>query len=125
MPTRHCSCSLTNLYFSTLSVPSNTPKNVNATARSPTSIQVTWETVPDIDQNGDIIVYEVRYDPLETFGGQIGISYTNTSNGSVLETTLKDLQEFVEYNISVRAYTMVGPGPFNMGILTRTFEAGE
>ena len=70
-------------------------------------------------------MYEVRYDPLETFGGQIGTSYMNTSNGSVLEITLEDLQEFVEYNISVRAYTMVGPGPFSMGIVTRTFEAGK
>ncbi len=61
-----------------------------------------WDPVPQIDQNG-IILYEVRYDPLETFGGQIATGYENTTSGSELMITLEDLQEYVEYNISVRA----------------------
>ncbi len=79
--------------------------------------------MPEIDQNGDIIVYEVRYDPLETFGGQIATGYKNTTDGSELMITLEDLQEYVEYNISVKAYTAVGPGPFSIGMLQITMEA--
>ncbi len=79
--------------------------------------------MPEIDQNGNIVVYEVRYDPLETFGGQIATGYENTTSGSQLMITLEDLQEYVEYNISVRAYTAVGPGPFSIGMLQITMEA--
>ena len=47
-----------------------------------------------------------------------------TTNGSVTEITLTGLQEFVEYNISVRAYTSVGPGPFSPIEVVQTAEAG-
>ncbi len=40
-------------------------------------------------------------------------------------TTLKMLEEYVEYNISVRAYTSVGAGPFSVGIVNQTLEAGK
>ena len=39
----------------------------------------------------------------------------NTSNGSVLMIVLTDLEEYIEYNISVRAYTSAGPGPYSVG----------
>ncbi len=81
-----------------------------------------WNPVPQIDQNGIIILYEIRYDPLETFGGQIATGYENTTSGSELMITLEDLQEYVEYNVSVRAYTSVGAGPFSDGIVRRTEE---
>ncbi len=64
----------------------------------------------------------MRYDPLETFNGQITTGYENTTNESVLEIALESLQEYVEYNISVRAYTVVGAGPFSDGIVQRTDE---
>ncbi len=98
------------------------PQNISTTTQSSTSIRVSWDPVPGLDQNGDIIVYEVRYDPLETFNGQITTGYENTTNGSVLEITLENLQEYVEYNISVRAYTVVGAGPFSEGIVQRADE---
>ncbi len=64
----------------------------------------------------------MRYDPLVTFNGQITTGYENTTNGSVLEITLENLQEYVEYNISVRAYTVVGAGPFSPEVLQPTLE---
>ena len=39
--------------------------------------------------------------------------------------TLMSLEEYVIYNISVRAYTSVGPGVYSGGIEERTFEDGE
>ena len=72
-----------------------------------------------MDQNGIIILYEIQYEPLMTFGGLLMTMTTNTSNTSIL---LGGLQEYVEYNITVRAYTSVGPGPFSPGIDNRTFE---
>ena len=67
----------------------------------------------------------MRYEPLETFNGTLTAEYINTTNGSVMEVTLDGLQEYVEYNITVRAYT-TGPGPFNpVPASDRTNEAGK
>ena len=78
--------------------------------------------VPPIDQNGIIIIYEVMYQPLETFNGNIATKTINLTNMSVL---LADLQEFVNYNISVRAYTSVGAGPYSDEIIVMTPQDGK
>ena len=78
--------------------------------------------MPAIDQNGIILLYEVQYEPLMTFGGQLMTMTMNTSNTSIV---VGGLQEYVEYNITVRAYTSVGPGPFSPGVDNRTFEDGK
>ena len=92
---------------------------MTATALTSTEILVTWEEVPAIDENGVITMYEVEFVPLETFDGQIA---TNSVIISDLNATLTDLEEYVEYDISVRAYTSVGPGPYSDPITIRTLE---
>lgn len=77
---------------------------------SSTIINVTWEEVPPIDQNGIIVTYEVCYEPLETFDGILMKEIANTSE---LFYRISGLEEFVEYNISIRAYTSEGPGPYS------------
>ena len=89
---------------------------------SSTEILVSWDEVPTIDQNGVIILYDVQYEPLITFGGELMTMTMNTSNTSIV---LGGLQEYVEYSISVRAYTSVSPGPFSPGVDNRTFEDGK
>ena len=100
--------------------PSNPPQNVTATVISSNGIIVSWEEVPAINQNGEITTYEIQDVPLETFEGQISTNTVNTSNGSVLMMVLTGLQEYVEYNISVRAYTRAGPGPYSDPVTERT-----
>ena len=82
---------------------------------------MTWDEVPAIDQNGMIIIYEVQFDPLQ-FTGMLMTEYMNTTDMLVV---LTGLQEYVDYNISVRAYTRVGPGPFSEDVTERTFEDRE
>ena len=89
-------------------------------ARSSTVIMVTWEEVLPIDQNWIITIYEVRYEPLQ-FMKSLSTLVTNTTDMAV---NLTNLQEYVEYNISVRAYTGVGPGPYSDPVTERTFEDG-
>ena len=91
-------------------------------AASSNSIRVSWEEVPAIDQNGITTEYEVRYQPLVTFNGAL---MTATVNTSVFELELNGLEEFVEYNISVRAYTSVGAGPYSPEVTERTNEDGK
>ena len=92
-----------------------------ATVLSSTEIQVNWTEVPGRDQNGIITQYEVMYEPLMTFG----VLNTTTVNTTNLSIILISLEEYVDYNISVRAYTSVGPGPFSEGIVRRTLEDGN
>ena len=78
-----------------------------------------WEEVVPIDQNGVITMYQVLYQPLETFGGAIG---PLTVNVTELTADLTDLEEYVNYTISVRAYTSAGEGPYSDDITELTFE---
>ena len=102
--------------------PPTPPTNVMAMATSPRSITVMWEEVVPIDQNGVITMYQVLYQPLETFGGAIG---PLTVNVTELTADLTDLEEYVNYTVSVRAYTSAGEGPYSYGITVITLEDGR
>ena len=114
------------MYFSKFTAPSSPPDNVEATVLSSTEILVTWDSVPSTGQNGIITMYELLYQPQETFDDAIMsdnyLVITNTNQMSVL---LANLQESVLYNISIRAYTSVGEGPFSEELIVATFEDSE
>ena len=78
--------------------------------------------VPAIDENGIIVNYEVQVEPLD-FTEVLTTIFVNTTSLST-RMVVSGLQEFVRYNISVRAYTSVGPGPFSPQVTERTLENG-
>ena len=73
---------------------------------SSTSISVRWDEVQSDLQNGAITGYNITYQSL-----------TENDNGFVTagpndrQANLTGLKEFVEYNISVVAFTVKGDGP--------------
>ena len=69
-----------------------------------------------------ISFYEVLYNPHVQFDGQISIASLNTSNMTIV---LVNLQEYVTYNISVRAYNRVGSGPYSENVIVTTLEDGK
>ena len=83
-----------------------------------------WNNIQEIDHNGILIAFEVLYVPLNIFNGVIAENTVNVSsnNRSIM---LTHLQEYVEYNISIRAFTSVGAGPFSTTITGRTSEDGK
>ena len=85
---------------------------------------VSWDEVPPIDQNGIIINYQVLYQSLDTFGGAIGLLEVNVSMTDMF-VVISDLEEYVSYNISVRAFTSAGEGPYSDGVLAMTNEDGN
>ena len=91
---------------------------MQAIARSSTEILVTWEEVPAIDENGIIINYETQFEPLEF----TDVLMTGAIIAANLSAMITGLQEYVEYSISVRAYTSVGPGPYSDPVTQRTLE---
>lgn len=103
-------------------VPDRPPSNVSAEVISSTSISVFWGEVPSIDENGIIITYEILLQPETMFGGIVMERQLNSTNFSV---TVTDLQEFLNYSISVRAYTVVGAGNYSEVIVRMTLEDGK
>ncbi len=72
---------------------------------------VMWKEVPAIDRNGILITYEVLFEPTPAEGQDVGASVLE--NTTDLSLTVDRLAENVLYNVSVRAYTAVGGGPFS------------
>lgn len=110
------------VYPSVHAGPASPPDNAETVIISSMSILVRWNDVPPIDQNGIITDYEVQYIPLETFGGVISMQIVNTSDMFYL---LDNLEEYVNYTVSVRAYTSVGPGPYSDPITNQTLQDGK
>ena len=79
---------------------------------SSTSISVSWEAVQAELQNGIIAGYNITYQ-----------SQTENDNGVVQagpndrQANLTGLKKFVEYNISVIAFTVKGGGPANFTVV--------
>ena len=69
-------------------------------------------------------MYQVLYQPLQAFEVDAEMETVNVS-AAFLSVVLNNLQEYVEYNISVRAYTSVEAGLYSTGIVERTFEDGN
>ena len=94
--------------------PDGAPQNVRGHNTSSTSISVWWEEVQTDLHNGIISGYNITYE-----------SQTESDNGVVLagpndrQANLTGLKEFVEYNISVVAFTVKGDGPPSV-IVVRT-----
>jgi len=84
---------------------------------------VAWDPVPEIDRNGIITQYEVKFNQ-STFN-EISTSNFTTTNGSQLMVELEGLEEYVNYSVRVRAYTIVGPGPFSVAVVNTTQEDCE
>ena len=82
---------------------------------SSTSILVTWNEVLPDDRNGIITSYNITYkSQTENDNGNVQV------NGSVRQTELTNLKEYVNYNITVLASTVKGDGPASDPIVVRT-----
>jgi len=95
--------------------PSAAPENVTGQNSSSTSILVMWDEVPADQQNGIITGYNITYkSQTENDNGNVRV------NGSVRQTELTNLKEYVNYNITVFASTVKGDGPLSDPIVVRT-----
>ena len=97
--------------------PGDPPQNVTGYNTSSTSINVTWNEVPEDKQNGDIIRYTVMYNKT-----------TNVINKSEVTEKffeLKVLDKYTIYDIKVLAATKIGDGPASDPIKVQTDEDSE
>ena len=89
---------------------------------SSTEIEVQWSDVPEGDRNGEITHYEVLYAPHTTFEGQISAETVNVVD---MTRVLAGLEEYVTYNISVRAINSAGFGPYSDAMQAVTLQSSK
>ena len=103
-----------------LTEPDSPPQNVRGRNTSSTSILVMWAEVPADQQNGIITGYTITYQSqTENDNGTVLV------NGSVRQTELTNLKEYVNYNITVFASTVKGDGPATVPFIVRTDQHSE
>lgn len=86
------------------------------TSITSTSLNVEWNQVPEDSRHGVITGYDLKW-------GRKGGPFTESASTSGRTHVLSPLDEFSEYNISVRARTAAGDGPWSQWISHRTDSA--
>ena len=99
--------------------PDGAPQNVAGQNTSSTTILVSWEAVLAELRNGIITGYTIKYQSL--IENDNGIVKAGPNDR---QANLTGLKEFVEYNISVVAFTVKGDGPPSV-IVVRTDQDSE
>ena len=95
--------------------PDGFPQNVSGQSSSSKSILVMWDEVPANQQNGIITGYTITYQSqTQNDNGYVQVK------GSVRQTQLTNLKEYVNYGITVLASTVKGDGPASVPIVVRT-----
>ena len=79
---------------------------------SSTSISVSWEEVQAELKNGIITGYSIKYQSLAESDNRVVQAGPNDR-----QANLTGLKKFVEYNISVIAFTVKGGGPANFTVV--------
>lgn len=100
--------------------PGAPPQNVTGYNTSSTSINVTWNEVPEDKQHGDINRYTVMYNKTTNV---INKSEVTKISEKIVE--LKGLDKYTIYDIKVLAATDVGDGPASDPIKVQTDEDSE
>lgn len=106
------------LNFSPLE-PSHGPENVSASEVNYTTFQITWAALPKEVANGIITIYQVRLFLNESCTLAQSDLYT-TFNTTTTDVVLTDLSMFGKYEVSVRGFTVAGPGPYSRPIVLQT-----
>ena len=103
--------------------PDAPPQAVEVIPDSSTTLNVSWEPVPAINQNGKITEYLIEYTQ-SRFPEQLPTSLTMVEPAESRNVTLTELGEYVTYSVSVRAHTSIGEGPFSSEVDSRTEQDG-
>ena len=98
--------------------PNAPPTNITGYKTSSTSIFVDWGDVPSADQNGIILSYTVNYIAVEPQGNTM----TEVVDAPTTQATLRGLNEYTNYSITVFASTSKGRGNFSEPIIVITDE---
>ena len=100
-------------------VPSSAPTNIIVMSAHPASLNISWEPPPEIDQNGPITDYVIRYSRV---GSNVTMDETVTSTSIY---TITELLPFVNYSVEMAAININGTGPFSVPIVELSGHEGK
>ncbi|XP_022783220.1 protein sidekick-2-like isoform X2 [Stylophora pistillata] len=92
--------------------PSRGPENVISLEVKRTEYQITWDGLPREVANGFIKTYQVRL-LLKESCSPVDASFNSTFNTTKTEMLLSSVSVCARYEVSVRAFTAAGPGPYS------------
>ena len=120
------------MVYSTTSLPNvllvpSSPVDVRAIDNLTESRRLAVSWLEPLMTNGNIESYDVQYRGIINTVNTVLSDFFESQTLSVGSTMalLQNLVPFSVYNISVRAYTGAGPGPFSKEISVATLEDGE
>jgi len=95
---------------------------VTAFKTSSTSINVTWEPVPDDHVNGIVLGYRLFYKQADK---AINDFSNLTVNSSIFDIEINGLKFYTKYELWLLAFTMVGDGNISEPVYCMTDEDGK
>ena len=108
-----------------LSEPSLSPSDVNASNKSSTAIDVEWSPIPKRFIPGILLGYHIHYTNLDPEGfGDVSTGVHPTGAGSA-STQIQGLLKFTNYSIQVSGFTVKGDGPMSDAVIVTTDEDGK
>ena len=113
---------ITTSFFKSLNVkslnffliaPSFGPDNVVTTELNETTFNISWALLPTEKSNGIVILYEAKAELVLTRpNSRRAVASSKGLNTTKTFAVLMDFHTCSQYRISVRAFTVVGPGPY-------------
>ena len=101
------------LFAFTLKEPSVAPDNVLYIKLNKTTFNISWAPLTREKSYGKVILYDVKQELLSRGQLQKGFSSSTTINTTATFVVLYNLPLCSQYQVSVRAYTKTGPGPYS------------
>ena len=100
-------------FFFSLIAPSFGPDNFVTTELNETTFNISWAPLPTEKSNGIVVNYEAAAELVVTRArSRRAVASSKGFNTTETFAVLKDFLTCSQYRISVRAFTVVGPGPY-------------
>ena len=107
------------------SVPTAPPQAVSGVNKSSIEITVRWQNVVGKDRNGIIMGFRIYYKAVGEFAVDKIEKVAVVNGGGTELKVLESLEKFIDYNITVLAFTSKGDGPNSSVITVRTDQDGK
>jgi Down syndrome cell adhesion protein len=102
--------------------PTGPPLGVQGRALDSRTIELSWQQPDPAYRNGPLGGYHVLYE--EAGLEQATPPMPVTLDASRTTLTLRDLKKYTQYSVRVRAFNMLGDGPWSPTVLVMTAEDG-
>ena len=101
--------------------PSVGPDNVLPSELNKTTFNISWAPLTREQSYGKVILYDVKEELVSRVKRRKRSSISSrTLNTTTTFVVLSDLSLCSQYNVSVRAYTKAGPGPYSQSMILQT-----